>query len=104
MLYAITAILFQLSITIKVHVIANHIMWRSMRLTRSSFVSRALLEQIRNSMSSSVVCGSVVQNHGGLLNSQQVLVGPHPCPSQRGSSEYTAVVIYPGPGFTVSQK
>ena len=62
--YVVLHNMFQLSInnsTIKVHIIANHIMWRSMRLTRvSSLVSRASLEQIRNSMSSPVHCGSVV--------------------------------------------
>ena len=36
-------------------------------------------------MSSVVGCGRVMQNHGGLLNSQQELEGPHHAPSHRGS-------------------
>ena len=30
------------------------------------------------------ICGSVVQNQGGLLSWQQVLLGPHPSPYHRG--------------------
>ena len=36
-------------------------------------------------MSSVVGEGSVTLNHGGELKVQQELVGPHPCPSHRGS-------------------
>ena len=44
-------------------------------------------KQILNSILSVVDWGSCLQNHGGLLKSQQVLLPPHPWPSQSGSSE-----------------
>ena len=41
--------------------------------------------QILTSMLSVVGSGSSLQNQGGLLKVQQVLAGPQPSPSQRGS-------------------
>ena len=52
-------------------------------------------------MSSVVGCGSCLQNQGGLLKLQQVLVGPHPAPSQ-SSLGYPAVLpFYIGGGKNV---
>ena len=45
-----------------------------------------------SSMSSVVGCGSCLQNQGGLLKLQQVLVGPHPAPSQSGSMGSRCIV------------
>ena len=62
-------------------------------LTYSSTISVAISSRVYDvrahslsSMSSVVGCGSCLQNQGGLLKLQQVLVGPHPAPSQSGSS------------------
>ena len=44
-----------------------------------------LVPQILTSMSSVVGGDSVTLNHGGELKVQQELLGPHPCPSHRGS-------------------
>ena len=52
--------------------------------------------QILSSKSSALVWSSILQNHGGVLNWQQVLVGPHPAPSHRGSSSYKCVRETPG--------
>ena len=46
----------------------------------------ASFPQILTSMSSVVGEDSCTLNHGGELKVQQELVGPHPCPSHRGSS------------------
>ena len=43
------------------------------------------LPQILTSMSSVVGEDSCTLNHGGELKVQQELVGPHPCPSHKGS-------------------
>jgi len=42
-------------------------------------------------MSSVVGEGSRTLNHGGEWKEQQVLVGPHPCPSHRGLSVYMMI-------------
>ena len=57
--------------------------------------------QILTSRSSEVGWGSMVQKYGGLFCMQQVLLGPHPSPSQRGSSGYVSSCLILGP-FTAT--
>ena len=92
------------SCTVPAHSSCTYVHWTytSSSSMRTSSLEMPSSEHRRTSMSSLTSCGRVLQNHGIPACAQQLLPGPHPSPSHRGSSRY--ILFSCTPVFPDSQK